>query len=64
MKPNRLMKVAPEFSRELDEIQRNRIKNNKDNRPVGDRLLTKKILRHPEWNKIKEDLETFNLIDE
>jgi hypothetical protein len=64
MKPNKQIKVAPEFAQELDKIQLNRIKNNKDEKPVGDRLLTKKITKHESWKKIKEDLETFNLIDE
>lgn len=64
MKSSKQIKVAPEFAQELAQIQNKRIKNDKDERPVGDRLLTKKILKHVAWQQIKGDLETFNLLDE
>jgi hypothetical protein len=64
MKQTKVIRVSPEFAAELSRIQTQRIKNDKDETAVGDRLLTKKILKHPDWAKIKGDLETFKLLDE
>jgi len=63
-KQNKQIKVDPIFAKELDDIQKKRIKNDKDDRPCGDRLLTKKIPKSKFWQAMKEELITNDFIPE
>ena len=55
MKPYKIVKTCPEFAKELDEMDRAKIKNDTLKEPVGARVMTKKILKSNFWQKVKEE---------
>jgi len=63
-KPNKQIKVDPTFAKELDDIATKRIKNDKDEKLAGDRLLTKKITKSKFWPSMKEELIKNDFIPE
>lgn len=59
-----IKKVDPQFDKELKAIKLERIKTGADKEMKSDRRLTKAILKHTEWEKIKFDMINAKMEDE
>lgn len=52
------------FIKELEDIKRERYKNRLDVKPLGLRIFQRKIVRHPTWLSIKNDLKIAKFLPE
>jgi hypothetical protein len=63
-KKAKLMKVDEEFAKIIGlEVPAKRIDNKVDNKLRSPREVTKKMMKHPLFPKLVEDLETFKFLD-
>jgi len=64
-KKDRLIRVDEEFAKIIsNEIPVRRIRNEVDIKMRSPREVTSKMIKHPLFDKLKEDLETFKFKDE
>lgn len=49
-------RVGLRFNDEVEDIKNKRILSNLDTKPLTTRTITNLIVRHKNWNKIKEDI--------
>lgn len=59
-----MQRADPMFDKELDEIIRERFAKGLDNRPVGRRVIQRKIIRTPWWINVKRDLKISKFLPE
>ncbi len=62
-KLDKLIRVAIEFDDELLDIKLAKIKNGTAKTLKSDRRLTKAIIRHPDFTRIKDDIISQELSD-
>lgn len=61
MKKNVTARMGEDFSKELEEIKEERIKRGIDKKRKSTRILTNQIIKHRDWETIKEDTILLNL---
>ena len=62
-KLDKLIRVAVEFDKELLDMKLEKIKNGTAKNMKSDRRLTKAIVRHPDFIRIKDDIICQELSD-
>ncbi len=61
---NKTARIGEDFNKEIEEIKKERKKRGIDKNKKSTRILTNLIVKHRDWNKIKEDTIELNLENE